>query len=668
MDVRLEPLSFLHIPVWVFDVDELRIVWANDSALTFWGADSIDTLQQRDMSDGMSVSVHKRLRQYQADCTQYRETYTELWTVYPNDMPQTAEVVFSPFVLSTGKDVLMIHLLNERHQVNSGTLHSTQALMHTSAMISMYNTDLKLIYSNPAARSISIAEGVSLTEQLVNPNDLPAILNALQEHGSCEMECCVNTLEGEAWHSMTIQLSPDSVTGSESILVSATDITARREAQQQAITQAYTDSLTGLPNRMALLETVGQQITLCEQHDSQFALIFLDLDRFKLVNDSLGHSVGDRLLQAFAVRLSHCLGNSATVARLGGDEFVVIVPSVEQRDSVANLAQSLTVELSEPLLISGRKLRLSPSMGICLFPGDGKTTTALMQHADVAMYDAKARNCGYRFYEPLMGKITRNRLDLETDLAAAIEEDQFELFYQPKVDAASGQIIGAEALIRWIHPERGMVSPLEFISITEETGMIVPLGRWVMKRAICDQVRWQKLGYAVPVSINISPKQFLSTDFTADFTQILNQAGAEPGMVDLEITESLLIADKELVLNIMEQLNRIGVGFSLDDFGTGYSNLSYLHKYPLDCLKIDRSFLRDMNETALLELVLGMGKLMDLRVVAEGVENIEHIRWLQKHGCDELQGFYFSKPLPLTNWLEFLTEYRPVIQALSRAA
>lgn len=668
MDERLEPLGFLHFPVWMFDVEALRIIWANDCALQFWGADSLVSLQQRDMSDGMSLSVHKRLQQYQADCTHYRESYTELWTLHPNDQPQSAEVVFSPFMMPDGRDVLMIHLLNETPNVDSGTLHSTQALMHTSAMISMYSSDLQLIYSNPAARSIATREGMSLDQHLLNAADLQTMKQLLKDQGNCELECQVQTIEGVAWHAMNIQLSPDSVTGSESILVSATDITARREAQQQAVTQAYTDSLTGLPNRMALLENVTSRISYCTEHQSQFALIFLDLDRFKLVNDSLGHAVGDALLQAFAARLSQCVKTEGSVARLGGDEFVVIVRAVEDRDEVAELAELLKTELSEPVVVAGHKLRLSPSMGICLYPDDGDSATTLMQHADVAMYDAKARNCGYRFFEPLMGKMTRNRLELETDLAAAIDEEQFELYYQPKIDANTGQIIGAEALLRWIHPERGMVSPLEFISITEETGMILALGRWVMEQAVRDLVRWQEQGYQIPVSINISPKQFLSPEFIEHFVQLLTDARIEPGMIDLEITESVLIADQDLVLDIMEKLNQVGVKFSLDDFGTGYSNLAYLQKYPLDCLKIDRSFLRDMNETALLELVLGMGELMRLRVVAEGVETAEHIRWLQTHGCDELQGFYFSKPLPMVRWLEFIRDYRPFMQAIALAA
>jgi len=659
-DSRLDHLGFLRAPVWIFDVDNLCIAWANKSGLDFWKAKSLEDLKSRDMSEGMSASVHQRLLQYQNDCNSNNQSFDEHWTVYPNDKPQTAEVVFSPYTLEDGRAALMIHLLYENDEADSDTLHSTQALMHTSAMISLYGSDWQLIYSNPAARSVAAREQMSLHEQLVNRSDIEIIKQELEETGTSDMECLVCTSSGLAWHSMNFQISPDPVTGDYSILVSCIDVTAKRLAQQEALRQAQTDSLTGLPNRVALMQSIEEQIEESNKGITQFAILLLDLDRFKLVNDSLGHALGDQLLQAFATRLVSLVPEPNLVARLGGDEFVVLLKHVDNRDQIVDFTDILLTKLNDPIEFSEHKLRITPSVGICTYPKDGFSTTELMQHADIAMDAAKTLNDGYRFFEPRMDRISKDRLTLETDLANAIEKNEFELHYQAKIAAATGEVTGVEALVRWKHPTRGRISPIEFITIAEETGMIVPVGRWVMKQAMLDQANWQAQGYDVPVSINISPKQFLSVNFVDHVKQVMKEAGTKPGMIDFEITESVLIVDQDEVLNIMHELNEHGVAFSLDDFGTGYSNLAYLQKYPLDALKIDRSFLRDMNDTALLELVLGMGKIMGLRVVAEGVETIQQINWLRAHECDELQGFFFSKPVRHDTWLEFLKAHTPM--------
>lgn len=668
MTDQLEPLSFVNIPVWIYDVDRTRIVWANPRGLEYWGAASLQELSGRDMSKGMSVSVHKRLKQYLADCTKNRRSYNEHWTVYPNDEPQTAEIVFSPIVWTDGRPALLIHLLYENQDVDSGTLRSTQALLHTSAMISLYSDDLELLYSNPAARSVAVREGMRLSEQLADPGDIDTIRKKLDREGCCEMECRVKTVEGPVWHAMSMQVSPDPVSGGKSILVSATDITARRCAEEDALIQATIDSLTGLPNRAALQGKIRHQIKRAKNNGEKFALMFLGLDRFKLVNDSLGHSVGDELLQAFAKRLRHGVPGWDMIGRQGGDEFVVMLTDVEGRQMVAEIAWQLLLKMSDPVVVSGHKLRISPSMGVSFYPEDGKTSTTLLQHAEVAMYMAKASTDGFQFYEPAMGKAMRDRLELENDLANAIDEEQFELHYQPKIGTVTGEIVGVEALIRWDHPDRGLVNPSEFITIAEETGMIVPIGRWVVRQAIRDQNLWYKRGFDIPVSVNISPKQFLSADFADDIKQALTLSRCGRGFLELEITESVLIVDEAQVLKIMRILNQEGVGFSLDDFGTGYSNLAYLQKYPLDCLKIDQSFLRNIEETALLELILAIGRIMDLRVVAEGVETPAQIRWLRAHGCDELQGYYFSKPLSPHDWLDFMAEYRPDMPGIQKAA
>lgn len=654
-DLRLAVLKNLSVPIWVFDADDLKIVWANPDALKFWNASSEADLYQRELSKDISASVKKHLVQTKIDCLASGQSVTQNWTLYPDGVPQNSEAVISSIEFPDGSSALLIHILYERRDETSDTLRSAQALMHTSVMISLYDEDHSLLYANPAARSIAVTNNESLNQKINRISDLKNVLEMLNVEGICDTEVEVNTINGPVWHSMNLQRSLDPVTGKFAILLSSTDITDRRKAQQDAYRLAYTDSLTGLPNRFALLKYLKR---ICESTDCEFGLLFLDLDRFKIVNDSLGHLIGDRLLNEVGKRLSKIMENRpGIVARLGGDEFVVISEDQCSRESLAWLANSVLENLGQDVYVDGHNISIIPSVGICIAPSDGDNATTLMQHADVAMYHSKAHKSGYAFFEPAMNQDFEKRLQIENDLVKAIKENQFELYYQPKISAKDFSITGMETLIRWNHPTKGMVNPVEFIPIAEETGLINDIGDWVIKQAMEQQKIWQEMGYRIVVSINISPVQFANSGLVDFITSSAAETGCETELVEFEITESLLLDDHSLVTDILDSLSLQGFRVALDDFGTGYSNLAYLSHYPLTCLKIDRQFVMDTKQTAILEMVIRMGKALNLSVVAEGVETEEQIKRLVENNCDELQGYYFSKPMPVMQATDYITNY-----------
>ncbi len=661
MSVIYKTLSFVEAPLWVFDIATGTIPWANKKGLEYWCADNPEELANRNMLHDISTNVHKRLTQYTTDCAKHDTTFKEYWTIYPDGAPRSAEVVFSPFVLDNGREALLVQLLYEDVATSSDSVRSTQALMHTTVMISLYDADLELIYSNPAARAIAQQVHMSLPDLLVHSSDLEIIMRALEEAGHCEIECEVKTLHGVVWHAMSFALSPDAKSGRESILLSSTDVTERRMAQKQALKLAYTDSLTDLPNRIAVINKLEDLLKNRKDSKTPFSLLFIDLDRFKLVNDSLGHTVGDQLLVKFAKILKENTDDGEFVGRLSGDEFVVICTKTEAHSEQISSVRNILDACTNSVLINGHMLRITPSIGIANFPEHGTCVSTILPHADLAMYTAKRLPEHYAFYETVMEHESKNKLSIENDIVVGIQQKQFELCYQPKVSAKTGEIVGAEVLVRWNHPVKGLVSPADFIPVAEETGLIVELGYWILKKASADQVLWEKAGFNLPVSINISPKQFLSTDFSDSIIKVFNDNNTNPEMIELEITESVLIGDKDFVLNIMDELHAHGVMFSIDDFGTGYSNLAYLKKYPLDSLKIDKAFIDDISDTALLEIILSMAKILNLHVVAEGVETSEQVRWLAEHDCDEIQGYFFSKPVPLPDLMRLFND-QPFIE------
>ncbi|MEC1521889.1 EAL domain-containing protein [Neobacillus niacini] len=407
---------------------------------------------------------------------------------------------------------------------------------------------------------------------------------------------------------------------------------------------AFHDFLTGLPNLRSFTHQFENIIGQSQQNQNPIAVLFVDLDRFKFINDMFGHAAGDYLLKEIAARISENIKDIDIVSRIGGDEFIILMPHCS-REEAAIKAQVIINQVSKPFIFEGNDLYVTPSIGISLYPYDGNNANDLLKNADVAMYRAKeqGRNTHY-FYTPDMNDLIDRRLKLEKGLRKALERSEFELFYQPQIDLKTGKPVGNEALIRWVHPELGPISPMEFIPLSEENGLIVPIGEWVLEQACEQNVLWQQAGFPpMRVSVNLSARQFQQKNLVERVTTIIKKTGLDPQYLELEITESIAMYNEEYVISKLNALKDIGIKIAIDDFGTGYSSLSYLKKFPIDTLKIDKSFMRD-SDLEICSTIIAMARNMKLNVIAEGVETKEQVEFLKDQKCNEAQGYFFSKP------------------------
>ena len=441
-----------------------------------------------------------------------------------------------------------------------------------------------------------------------------------------------------------------------------------REASELATVEiehlAYHDALTGLPNRPLFIDRLIVALAQVGRVNHKLAVFFLDLDRFKDINDSLGHSTGDTLLKAVADRIRRCVREGDTIARFGGDEFTLLIPRIDNIEDAAKIAQKIIETLKIPFMIAERELFVSTSIGISIYPSDGSDPETLVRNADSAMYRAKDQGRdNYQLYAPAMNARALERLSLENSLRKAISQNELVLHYQPLVDLSDKSIGGLEALIRWNHPELGLLSPAHFISAAEVSGLIVPIGNWVLLTA-CRQLKlWQKrIDPDLTVAVNLSARQFHQGNLTQEVLQALEQTGLHPGSLELEITESSAMQNAENSIHTLRELKALGVRISMDDFGTGYSSLSYLKRFPIDTLKLDQSFVRDVTtdrgDAAIVSAVISMAHSLDLKVIAEGVETAEQLAFLQKQHCDYIQGYFFSKPLSIEELEPYLIQRR----------
>lgn len=531
---------------------------------------------------------------------------------------------------------------------------------HSGEAIMITDRDNRIVEVNPSFTRMTgyMPEEICgqnpgvLSSGRATPEDYRAMWQAIREQGFWQGEMWDRRKDGEIYPKLlTISVVRNARGDIDFYIASFADISEQKASEEKIRHVAHHDALTGLPNRWHLQISLEQAIALAKRENEEVALMFIDLDRFKIINDTLGHNIGDRLLVEVAQRLRECVRESDLLARLGGDEFVVVLTGDDAINASAHVAEKILGSLARSFRIEGNTLHTTPSIGISLYPHDGDSIESLMKNSDTAMYHVKSmgRN-NFQFFSPEMNQSSAERLLLEDSLHRALERGEFAMHYQPLVEIASGRLVGAEALIRWHHPERGMVAPHEFIPLAEESGMILPIGTWVL-REVCRQIKvWRELGMTgLRFAVNLSPRQFRQENLVGNIVGMLREFDVPASALELEITEGSVMENADAAVSLLNLLNQHGLSIAIDDFGTGYSSLGYLKRFPVSKLKIDRSFVMDIpgdpDDCAIAIAVIQLARSMGLQVVAEGVETAEQRQFLSDQGCDLLQGHWYSKPL-----------------------
>ncbi|MBW4710201.1 EAL domain-containing protein [Roseobacter sp. YSTF-M11] len=636
----------LRTAVWIFDIDNSCILHANESACKLWQADNEDLLCARDLSEGMSSTVAARLKQYQIDFEERNSVFNELWTLYPNGEPETAMVVFSGFRLPDGRMAMRCEATGSVDDLPEN-LRSAEALLHTDVMIMLFDLDGPALYMNPAARKATPRSLDSFAEIFTDHADFVALEKMLEQHGEHRCVALVETATEPHWYDISAKRCSDAVTGSPAVLVTAIDVSELKNARDQAHYLAERDQLTGCFNRsfvQSRLEALEAKNT-----STTYALLYLDVDRFKQINDRFGHEMGDAVLKELVSRFDAELSEDDTLARMGGDEFVILIKNASQESDLIEKIERLRLAINKPMVYDAILLNVTISIGVALIEPNDQTVMDAIQRADIALYASKQRGRNrFLFFDSEMGAEASERNQLEVELMRALEKREFVLYFQPRYDLRSNQVVSAEALVRWRHPVRGLVMPGKFIPICEETGIIEELGQFVLEEGCNQAIEWHRRGLDIGLSINVSPRQF-SGDKLMETLRAFSQRPDFPnGYVELEITETALIGDLEMIAQKLRAITDLGFRIAIDDFGTGYSNLSYITRFPLNCLKIDKSFVDQLPDTIpIIQLILTMAAQIGVTTVAEGVETAEQIEQLAVSGCEQVQGYYFTKPVPL---------------------
>jgi len=580
--------------------------------------------------------------------------------------------VYSP---KSGYFVAIFDVITERKQTEQDLLLANErlSLAQRTAGAGVWDWDIlngTLIWSDELFQLFGLDPATAVAtfdtwRSVVHPEDLQraeeVILASVRDHAHLFNEYRIVLPSGAVrWIDAFGDTTCDADGIAQRMIGICIDVTERKQAEAQIEFLAHHDHLTQLPNRFVAMERLKLAMAYADRAHENVALLFLDLDRFKAINDSLGHSIGDLLLVEVARRLQACLRETDTVSRQGGDEFLVILTHIHDLAAVTGSAAKIVEALAAPYEIGGHALAVTTSVGIAIYPNDGQDTQTLMQQADTAMYHAKdGGGNDYTFFSEQMNAAVAHAHAIRSELHQALAAGEFALHFQPQLDLASGRITGAEALLRWHSPTRGLVLPDEFVSIAEDCGLIVPIGDWVLQEACRQAVRWQQAGLPeLTVAVNLSAVQFRRGNLQQSVEQALSAAGLTPAMLELELTESILITEAEHAMDTFRHLKRLGIRFAIDDFGTGYSSLAYLKRFPIDTLKIAQVFVQDMvanpDDAAIVHAIIQMARALKLKTLAEGAETAETIEHLRLHHCDAAQGDYFSRPLPAEAFQQYI--------------
>lgn len=649
-DLRLAELS--RMASWVIDPECFRIVWANTSALAIWQAASLTDLYERDLEHAMSVVARERLLRFGADLPR-GAVIEEFLTLYPDGETRQMMCTLQGIVLDDGRSAIYCEA-EDVGRTSKTLLQSVQALSYTSALVTIYDITGKCVFSNPAARSAFSTGQPYLHQRLVSRDLVKDLLSFVANRSQGRFTAAVKTIQGQRIHEIDVTLGAGRDSGEQTLVVTAIDVTAQETDRERMRFLARHDPMTGLLNRTALAALIDDMIRLDDSGSLRMRLFHVDLDRFKSVNDAMGHKAGDLLLMEVALRLTTRMSDICTVARLGGDEFLIFFCGEKDDERLTMRLGGLHADLRVPYHIQNKQFEVTVSMGSSVYPKDGRSFDELLTSADLASFAAKAEGGDQlRPYDASLGKVYENQLQLHTDLRAALKAGELSVWFQPRIRANGREIVGVEALMRWTKDGK-KISPEIFIPVAERTGLINEIGQWILRSAAECQARLVTMGHAIDMSVNVSAKQFDDPGLISCLEGIAEHSTIDPSRFELEITETVLVSESVHLNWVLKRIRELGYPLAIDDFGTAYSNMSALSRYPIDCLKIDRSLLASDGSETLALGVISMARALGMKIVAEGVESDEQADWLARHGCDEFQGYHFGMPVPFEGLVALL--------------